>query len=171
VTLDPRASSVDNQYVQHRIKVRSEYQAVSAYVGTTKVASIVPPGFGFVPIKYEDRYVLYNPGSNEVSIAGDSAYFGPTVRHWPMEGVVVGAVAAETSPYEVYVFTFDVLNPPEGRYSTPCRAVPCRALPCRALPCLALPCLALPCCLPLPRLAPLASSPRLCTRLHVAGCN
>ena len=157
--------------MQHRIKVRSEYQAVSAYVGTTKVASIVPPGFGFVPIKYEDRYVLYNPGSNEVSIAGDSAYFGPTVRHWPMEGVVVGAVAAETSPYEVYVFTFDVLNPPEGRYSTPCRAVPCRALPCRALPCLALPCLALPCCLPLPRLAPLASSPRLCTRLHVAGCN
>ena len=81
-----------------------------------QVASIVPPGFDFVPIKYEDRYVIYNPGTNDVATSG-SSYVGP-LKHWPMQGVAVGKFLQETRPYVDYVFSFNVKNPPEGRFGS-----------------------------------------------------
>ena len=49
VTLEPRASSVDNEYVGHLVRVRNDYQFVSAYVGSSKVGALPQPAWLHAP--------------------------------------------------------------------------------------------------------------------------
>ena len=52
VTLESRASSVDNEYVGHLVRVRNDYEFVSAYVGSSKVGVGALPQHGWLDAPY-----------------------------------------------------------------------------------------------------------------------
>ena len=117
VALDLRADTRDNFYVGYALRVRSQFVEIQAYVGVSQTVSLKAL-LTFSAVAFVDVYILYATQALVVALGGDRAYMGASGSYHSLNGSLLGDVIQETSPAVDYIFSFDVKNPPEGRFGT-----------------------------------------------------
>ena len=117
VALDTRASTTNNAYAGFSIRIRSQFTQVVTYVGLSRAASLSVP-LAFAAVAYVDRYILYNSAPEQIPIQGSTTYLGTSAVFDTLNGLLTGHIVQDTPNGTDLVFSFDVKNPPEGRYGS-----------------------------------------------------
>ena len=125
VALDIRASTTNNAYTGHAIRIRSQFMVIAMYVGIGRLASFSTP-LAFSAVAYIDRYILYNPFPQQIPLhefnstylGTKSTYLGTSATYDSLNGLLTGNIVQTAEPGTELVFSFDVKNPPEGRFGS-----------------------------------------------------
>jgi hypothetical protein len=125
VALDTRASTTNDAYTGYAIRIRSQFVVIAMYIGLGRFASFSMP-LAFSALAYVDRYILYNQlpqqiplhEFNSTYLGTKSTYLGTSARYDSLQGLLIGNIVQTAEPGTELVFSFDVKNPPEGRFGS-----------------------------------------------------
>jgi hypothetical protein len=125
IALDTRAPTTNNAYTGYAIRIRSQFYLIATYVGIGRLASLSMP-LAFSAVAYVDRYILYNNLPHQIPLNElnstyldtKSTYLGTSATYDSLKGLLTGSIVQTAEPGTELVFSFDVKNPPEGRFGS-----------------------------------------------------